>query len=142
MNISEKGINFIKSFEGFSSTIYLCPAGYKTIGYGHLIKKHKNFTSITESEALELLKKDILHAENTVIRLTNIALNQNQFDALVSFVFNVGSGAYQRSTLRAKVNRGAHQEVPLEFMRWIRVNGIVSRGLVNRRFAEAELYSR
>lgn len=142
MTLSEKGLNFIKSFEGFSSTAYLCPAGYETIGYGHLIKKNEEFTSISDSEALELLRKDILHAENKVNRLTHVELTQNQFDAIVSFVFNVGAGAYQRSTLRAKINRREHQEASLEFMKWIRVNGVVSKGLVNRRFAEAELYSR
>lgn len=106
MNLTEKGLIFIKSFEGFSSAPYLCLAGYKTIGYGHVMQKGENFASITEDKALELLRKDILHTESRVSRLTHVALIQNQFDALISFVFNVGAAAYQRSTLRAKVNRG------------------------------------
>jgi len=141
MNISEKALNLIKSFEGFKSEPYKCVAGYNTIGYGHVIKPYEDIQFITEAEALDLLRKDIIYTENRVLNLTKILLTQNQLDALVCFTFNVGTGAYQRSTLRSKVNRGEHKDVPMEFMRWVYVNGVAVKGLTNRRFAEAELYS-
>jgi len=75
-----------------------------------------------------------------VLRNINIELTQGQFDALVSFTFNLGSGALQRSTLRQKINRQEHDAVPKEFMRWVHVSGMVVPGLVRRRQAELELY--
>ncbi len=140
MFISSKAIEFIKSFEGYSPQAYLCPAGYKTIGYGHLLREGELLEEVTQTDALELLHQDIAVAEGAVSRLTKVTLRQNQFDMLVSFVFNLGSAAYQRSSLRAKVNRNEHNLVPQEFRRWVYANGKIMPGLVKRRNLEAEIY--
>ena len=79
-------------------------------------------------------------AERAVLRLIKVPLTDGQFDALVSFTFNLGSGALQRSTLRRKVNREEHEEVPAEFLRWVWAGGRKLRGLVRRRAAESVLY--
>jgi lysozyme len=139
--ITQDGIDLIKRFEGFSSTVYICPAGYPTIGYGHLVRSGESYTEIGETEAEELLRKDVETAERAVLRLVNVPLTDGQFDALVSFTFNLGSGAFQRSTLRRKVNRQAHAEVPAQLKRWVWAGGRKLNGLVNRRRSEAALYS-
>lgn len=142
-HITKNGINLIKSFEGFESEIYLDAAGLPTIGYGHLIRKgeHKMFENgISEAAGEALLIKDVLLAEQAVLRLINIPLTDGQFDALVSFTFNLGGGTLQRSTLRRKVNREEHDDVPAEFMRWVWAGGRKLKGLVRRREAEANLY--
>ena len=142
-HITKNGIDLIKSFEGFESEIYLDAAGLPTIGYGHLIRKgeHKMFENgISEEEAEALLADDVQIAERAVLRLVKVPLTDNQFNALVSFTFNLGSGALQRSTLRRKVNREEHAEVPEEFMRWVWAGGRKLKGLIRRREAEAALY--
>lgn len=97
MKISNNGLELIKRFEGFSSKIYVCPGGHKTIGYGHLVRSDEIFTldEISEVYATEILRDDIEHAEQSVERLIHVPLSQGQFDALVSFTFNLGSGALQ-----------------------------------------------
>jgi lysozyme len=140
MRTSEKTIGSIKLFEGFREKPYLCAGGYMTIGYGHIIRKSEDFSSIAYIDFEELLKQDIELAESAVVRLTKIMLHQYQFDALVSFVFNLGSAAYQRSTLRAKVNRSEHDVVPKEFTKWVYASGRIMNGLVKRRHFEAMLY--
>lgn len=142
--ITQDGLDLICHFEGFSPIIYLCPAGYPTIGYGHLIteaNKERFLDGIDELEALDLLKTDVQKAEQSVLRLINVPLTDGQFDALVSFTFNLGGGALQRSTLRRKVNRGEHSAVPAEFMKWVWAGGRKQKGLVRRRRAEGLLYS-
>ena len=106
--ITQGGLGLIKRFEGFSSTVYTCPAGYPTIGYGHLVRSNESYNEIRETEAEDLLRRDVESAERAVLRLVNVPLTDGQFDALVSFTFNLGAGAFQRSTLRRKVNRQAH----------------------------------
>ncbi len=142
-HITKKGLELIKSYEGFSSVIYRDSAGLPTIGYGHLItSSEKNlFTAgITKSKAEELLKADVITAERAVTRLITVPLNDNQFDSLVSFTFNLGAAVLQRSTLRATVIRAEHEQVPLEFLRWVFADGRKIPGLVRRRQTEAELY--
>jgi lysozyme len=142
-HITRDGLNLIKQFEGFEPEIYLDAAGLPTIGYGHLIRKgeHKMFENgISESAAAALLTKDVMLAEQAVLRLIRVPLTDGQFDALVSFTFNLGGGALQRSTLRRKVNREEHPEVPEQFMRWVWTGGRKLKGLARRRAAEAELY--
>jgi lysozyme len=95
---------------------------------------------VDEDEALDLLRKDVAVAERAVLRLINVPLTQGQFDALVSFTFNLGSGALQRSTLRRKVNREEHDDVPAEFMKWVWAGGRKLKGLVKRRKAEVAFY--
>ena len=142
-HITQEGLNLIKRFEGFEPQIYLDAAGLPTIGYGHLLRPgeaqmFKN--GISEAAGEALLIKDVLLAEQTVLRLIKVPLTNGQFDALVSFTFNLGGGALQRSTLRRKVNREEHEDVPEQFMRWVWAGGRKLRGLVRRREAEAALY--
>ena len=142
-HVTEAGLNLIKRFEGFSHTIYICPAGYPTIGYGHLVLEHEQdqfATGITQAEATELLRKDVRIAERAVLRLISVPLTDGQFDALVSFTFNLGAGALQRSTLRRKVNRGEHESVPAELMKWVWAAGKRLPGLIRRRKTEALHY--
>ena len=142
-HITQEGLDLICRFEGFSPVIYICPAGYPTIGYGHLIteaNKEQFLDGIDELEALDLLKIDVQKAEKAVLRLINVPLTDGQFDALVSFTFNLGGGALQRSTLRRKVNRQEHSAVPAEFMKWVWAGGRKQKGLVRRRKAESKNY--
>lgn len=139
-HITQEGLDLIKHFEGFSSTVYKCPAGLPTIGYGHLIKKGEVFSSVTEDEAEELLRHDVQVAEKAVLRLIKVPLNDGQFDALVSFTFNLGSGSLQSSTLRRVVNRNDHSEVPTQLRRWVWSGVKKLKGLQLRRSAESTLY--
>jgi lysozyme len=141
-HITQNGIDLIKRFEGFSRTVYFCPAGYPTIGYGHVVKPHEDFSpGIDEARAEELLRQDAQIAERAVLRLINVPLTDGQFDALVSFTYNLGGGALQRSTLRRKINREEHADVPEQFMRWIWAGGRKLKGLVRRRAAETQFYN-
>ena len=140
-HITQEGLDLIKHFEGFSPTVYTCPAGYATIGYGHLIKKDETFKTIKEEDAQELLRIDAEAAERAVLRFIDVPLTDGQFDALVSFTFNLGSGALQRSTLRRKVNRQAHGEVPDQFNRWVWAGGRKLKGLIARRRMESSRYA-
>lgn len=142
-HVTNEGLNLIKRFEGFSVTIYTCPAGYPTIGYGHVVKEHEmeQFKNgITEAQAKDLLRLDVEEAERGVLRLINVPLTDCQFDALVSFTYNLGAGALQRSTLRWKVNREEHAAAPAEFVKWVWAGGRKLEGLIRRREAEAGLY--
>ncbi len=142
-HVTEEGLNLIKRFEGFSPTIYICPAGYPTIGYGHVVLAHEReqfAAGLTPAEATELLRKDVRIAERAVLRLISVPLTDGQFDALVSFTFNLGAGALQRSTLRRKVNRGEHESVPAELMKWVWAAGKKVSGLIRRREIEGALY--
>lgn len=141
-HITQNGLDLIKRFEGFSRTVYFCPAGYPTIGYGHVVKDDEDFSSgVDEAQAEELLRQDAQIAERAVLRLIDVPLTDGQFDALVSFTYNLGGGALQRSTLRRKINREEHAEVPEQFMRWVWAGGRKLRGLVRRREAESMRYS-
>lgn len=142
-HITQEGLDLIKRFEGFSPTIYICPAGYPTIGYGHVVRgdeRDRFADGIDEEEASDLLQRDVRWAERGVLRLIDVPLSDGQFDALVSFTFNLGTGALQRSTLRRKVNREEHAQVPREFMRWVWAGGKRLNGLERRRRAEVKAY--
>jgi lysozyme len=145
MQISLAGLAAIKGHEGFRSTVYLDSAGKPTIGYGHLIKPYESFTSITEQEASRLLAQDVAAAEDTVNRLVKVPLSQNEYDALVSFVFNIGGGAFSRSTLLAQLNAGNKLAAQQQFTRWVYVTvggqKQVVTGLANRRLAESRLFA-
>lgn len=134
------GINLIKFFEGFRPEPYICPGGYLTIGFGHKILKHEKFDYISNSEAESLLRSDLLAAEKSVLRNITAVLNDNQFAALVSFTFNMGSGALQRSTVRQKINYGQYQDAGLELLRWVYSRGKILPGLIQRRKAEHKLF--
>jgi len=138
---TEDGLRLIRRFEGFSAVPYLCPAGYLTVGYGHVVKNPDAFRQpITEDEATEILTIDVETAERAVLRLISVPLTDGQFDALVSFTFNLGAGALQRSTLRRKINRENHEDAADEFLRWVWAGGRKLNGLIRRRQAEAILY--
>lgn len=142
-HVTEEGLNLIKRFEGFSPNIYICPAGYPTVGYGHVLLAHEQdqfAAGITPAQATQLLRKDAAIAERAVLRLISLPLTDGQFDALVSFTFNLGAGALQRSTLRRKVNRGEHEDVPAELMKWVWAAGKRMPGLVRRRQIDALHY--
>jgi lysozyme len=127
----------IKSFEGLRLESYYCSADVLTIGYGHTGTVYEGQT-ITEHDAEELLRKDLMWFEQEVCRLINGPLTQNEFDAIVSFTFNVGSGALSDSTFRRRMNTGEPKALCFqeEFIRW--TNGGLA-GLVRRRDAEVEL---
>lgn len=139
MTTSNIGIELIKRHEGLRLQAYKCPADVWTIGYGHT-RTAKQGLVITPLQAQELLKEDLLTAENAVNNL-HLNVNQVQFDSLVSFVFNLGSGNFQRSTLLKKIKANANDPaISSEFAKWIRGGGRVLPGLVKRRREEAELY--
>jgi lysozyme len=129
----------IKQFEGLRLEAYKCPADVWTIGYGHT-NKVKQGDVITEGEADILLALDVQEAERAVSSYVDVDINQNQFDALVSFVYNLGAGNFKSSTLLKKLNQGDYLGAANEFHRWNKAGGKVLRGLVLRREAEANLF--
>lgn len=140
MRTSEAGIELIKEFEGFEPEPYLDVGGLGTIGYGHLIRKGEHFTRLTETEATHLLVKDITYAENCIEQHVTAELEQYEFDALVSFIYNLGCGNFARSTLRKMLNAENFANASNEFVKWNRVNGKVIKGLVRRRAAERAMF--
>lgn len=139
--ITPEGLALIRQFEGFSATPYRCPGGYLTIGYGHVVRDASAITApITRQQAVLLLKEDVRQAQLAALRLIHVPLTDGQYDALVSFTFNLGAGALQRSTLRRVVNREAHAEVPDQLRRWVWADGRRLAGLIRRREAEAARY--
>ena len=145
MRISPRGLSLLKQFEGCILVPYKDSAGLYTIGYGHLIADGKTLPDsakykITQKQADLLLKYDVVPREKAVERLCTVPLSQNEFDALVSFVFNLGAGCFQRSTLRQKLNRGDKAGAAKVLLRYNRAGGKVIKGLVNRRMAEFKLF--
>lgn len=149
MDISDNGVKFIASHEGFRAKAYNDVAGHATIGYGHLIHTGPlNGTepaefrgTITKARAEELLRGDVATAVAAVNNSVEVPLNQHQFDALVSFTFNLGGGNLARSDLLKRLNNGEYDAVPAELMRWTRAGGKVYQGLVNRRTQESALWT-
>lgn len=138
--INEQGLALIKEFEGCQLKAYLCPANVWTIGYGHTRTAEPDMM-IDEAQAESLLKEDLADAEAAVDRLVTVPINDNQFSALVSFTFNVGTGAFERSTLLSMLNAGASAEtVSLQLLRWNKANGQELSGLTRRRHAERALF--
>lgn len=131
--------DIVKEFEGLRLEAYKCPAGVWTIGYGHTRGVIPGDV-ITEAEAEALLAEDLEDSEDAVRAFVNVELNQNQFDALVSFVYNLGSGNFNSSTLLRKLNNGDYLGAANEFNRWNKAGGVVLSGLVRRRNAEANLF--
>lgn len=146
MQTGKAGLELIKSFEGLGLKAYLCPSGILTIGYGHTGKVRGNKitlqTTITPEEAETLLKEDLTRFEKAVDSLVKVPLNSNQFDALVSFVFNIGINAFSGSTLLKLLNNGDYNGASQQFKRWIYGNGNkVLEGLKKRRTAEEKLFN-
>jgi lysozyme len=152
MNISQRGLDLIARFEGFVPHAYEDPIGHCTVAFGHLIHHgactpadFKVFGSkanprFTREQGLALLKLDVQPRENAVDNLVSVPLTQNQFDALVSFVFNVGTRNFETSTMRRLLNNGQRQAAADEFGRWVHASGVVLPGLVVRRAAERAMF--
>jgi lysozyme len=141
MQINESGLKLIKGYEGLRLTAYVCPAGVNTIGYGHT-GGVKLGTEITEQQAEDYLRKDISEFEKTVNSdIVKVPLNENQFSALVSFSFNVGSYAFIDSTLLKLLNKKDYQGAADQLLRWNKGDGDqVLAGLTRRRKAERALF--
>ena len=136
-----KGIALIKTFEGLSLSKYQDVVGKWTIGYGHLILPEESFAQpITEAQAEALLRRDLSVSENAVNKYVSVALNQDQFDALVSFTFNLGSGNLKSSTLLKLLNERRYQEAANQLLRWDKAGGKQVAGLTRRRAAELALF--
>jgi lysozyme len=147
MNISEEGKNLIKKFEGRKTHIYVCPGGKISGGIGHALstneKRHYKIGSHIESIHIEKwFQEDLSKAEKTVNLWVVPIINQNQFDALVSLVFNIGPDQFKRSTLLKLVNKGEFNMASEEFSRWTHSKGKVLSGLVARRSAEEDLFKK
>lgn len=146
MKISEKGLALIKKYEGFYSKPYLDPIGIPTIGYGatyypNKVKVTMKDKAISEKEASELLKSMLTSYENDVERLVKKNISQNQFDALVSFTYNLGGSNLSKSTLLKKINVNPNDKsIANEFLKWNKAGGKVFNGLTKRRQDESNLY--
>jgi len=143
-HINEAGLAIIKSFEGWSSSVYHCGARW-TIGWGSTYDRDRNrvtpnHPNIDKTEGELLLRQEVRHSEGAIKRLIKVPINENQFSSLVSFCYNVGSGNLQNSTLRMKINRGDFEGAAAEFPKWRRSAGKILKGLVRRRASERMLF--
>jgi len=141
MEVPNIAIDLAMTFEGFYKSPYICPAGFWTIGYGHLCKK--DHLIITEEQAEIYLTEDLQDALLGTVRLCPVLLKEdvNWLGAIVDFVFNLGAGRLQASTLRRKINAELWEDVPNELNRWVYGGGKKLKGLVLRRQAEAAFFS-
>lgn len=140
MKTGQAGKELIKQFEGCRLRSYICPAGVLTIGYGHTGKDVVEDMIITEKKADELLCNDLVIFEKQLNSL-ELPINQNQFDALISFIFNLGFGSLLKSTLLKKIKvNPLDPTISSEFVKWNKAGGVVLSGLMKRRRSEAELY--
>jgi lysozyme len=145
MKMSETGLGLLKQWEALRLQKYKDAGGKWTIGYGHLLTREelmggKFDGGITKQEALTLLASDLRPFEECVKRNVRVALQQHEFDTLVSFAFNVGAQNFGQSTLLKKLNRLDYVSVPDELRKWVRVNGKRCQGLANRREKEILLW--
>jgi lysozyme len=139
--ISDAGLALVKHFEGYSPVRYQDAAGYPTIGFGYLIKPGEKIEVPLLGDAAEnLLLQDIKPKAAAVNARVSVPLFQGQFDAVVSWTYNLGEGALKSSTMLKKINATRHDEVPGQMQRWNRAGGKVLKGLERRRAAEAALY--
>lgn len=145
MRTSQRGIDLIKRWEGFKKIPYYCSAGVLTVFWGHT-RTARDYVgnTLTDNEARiigeRLLKEDIAQFERQVLRLVQVPLTQPQFDALLSFTYNLGGGALERSTLLKKLNRGDYKGAAKQFDVWINADGKRVQGLVSRRADERRMF--
>jgi len=137
--VSAEGVDFIKRWEGLSLEAYQDGGGVWTIGYGHTAGVQKD-DRITESDAEDFLLDDISWAEKAINKLVNTNLSQKQFDAIVSFVYNLGTTNFKASTLLRRLNSGDFLEVPEQICRWNHDGSNMVLGLSRRRVAEAQRF--
>lgn len=145
MKISKKGLDLIKSFEGFRSAPYKCPAGIPTIGYGTTHYEQRGVSlddpHISEETATHLLETQVNDTYGKAVNhYARHDITQNQFDALVSFAYNLGVGALKSSTLMKKVNQGKMERAAREFLKWDHAGRKRLTGLTRRRKAESQLF--
>lgn len=140
MRTSTAGIHLIKHFESFRSVRYLCAGGKWTIGWGHTKGVTEHTPAITVPQGDDLLVEDLAQFEEDVESWVKVDLLQCQFDALVSFIFNLGANAFSKSTLLKKLNAGDTMGAADEFLRWNKAKDKVLAGLVKRREAERALF--
>lgn len=141
MRASEGCKQLIRVFEGLNTKAYRCPAGVLTIGYGHTGPDVKEGQTITRDQAELLLNQDLGAVGRQVEHaLDGMRVNQNQFDALCSFTFNLGIGRLETSTLLKKLKAGDYEGAANEFLRWNRAGGQILEGLTRRRQAERRLF--
>jgi lysozyme len=142
MRTSTAGINLIKQSEGFRATPYKDTAGLLTIGYGHRIRPTDCFSGhMSQAQAETVLAADLAAAEQSVTRLVKVPLTQGQFDALVDFVFNLGSGRLASSTLLKDLNAGLYTQAAEQILIWDHAGPKVLPGLQHRRQAEFQLFT-
>lgn len=154
MKISDRGLELIRQWEGVESMVYLDSAGLPTIGCGHLLTKSEISSGkiligtkliayhlgLSPEQITVLLKQDLSRVQRCINNHVTVELTQNQFDALCSFIFNVGVSAFRASTLRKMLNQGQYAAVPIQLRRWVWAAGKVEQGLVNRRENESKLF--
>jgi lysozyme len=139
MNISQEGLSLIKKFEGCELKAYRCPADVLTIGYG-ITKNVTEDMEITQQEADEMLNEEITEYEEYVNNMVKVPLEQNQFDALCSWVYNLGPTNLEKSTLLKLLNAGDYHLIPSQIRRWNKAGGETLTGLIRRREAESFLF--
>lgn len=138
--INQDGIDLVKHYEGCKLKTYVDVAGNRTIGYGHMSPKLGVSDTITQEQADELLSQDLIAAECAVLSVAKVPLNDNQFSALVCFVFNVGASNLKASTLLKLINSKEYVVASKEFVKWNHAGGKVFDGLTKRRASEAALF--
>ena len=139
MSISTRGLELIKKFEGFRATPYICPGGKLSIGYGNTIKEGE-YTKISKEQAESLLRSTVSSFEKAIKKAVKVPLTQNQYDSLVSLAYNIGSGAFSKSTLVNILNTGDYRGAANEFNSWVKSNGKILSGLQRRREEEKSLF--
>ncbi len=154
MTMSDEGRRKLGELEGMRLTVYKDVAGFPTIGVGHLLTKDERSSGkiwingeavryadgLTEQQALDLLAQELMIFEEAVSKAVSVPLTQNQFDALVSFSYNVGATAFRNSTLLKLLNKRIYPAVPAQLRRWVYAGGKKCKGLINRREKEVEMW--
>ena len=145
MKLSAQGLAFIQEQEGYSDAVYLDIAGNPTGGWGHLLSPEENEkwpvgTELSQADWLQILEADVESSENAVNQLVSVPLSQSQFDALVDFTFNLGSGALEKSTLLADLNEGRYNAAAAQIPLWDHAGGKVVKDLEDRRLAEQKMF--
>lgn len=155
MEMSQKGIDLLSDWEGIKCKVYLDAASKRTIGIGHLLTVEELVSGVlsiggkaiqwqdglSREQVKELLAQDLKSRERTINHLVETPLTQDQFDALVSLVFNIGEGAFAESTVLKRINNGDLDRVPAAFRMWNKVGGKINEGLVERREKEIKLFT-
>jgi lysozyme len=141
LTYSNNGLSLTEQFEGCKLTAYQDQVGVWTIGYGHTGHDVAAGLTITQDQAQNLLAQDVTSAAACVNKSVTVALNQNQFDALVDFVFNLGAGAFLSSSLLRDLNAGNFTAAAAQFNAWDHAGGVVVPGLLRRRQAETALFT-